>query len=113
MPETRTNALAIRTEPARVWTIGVLQGSINFFVQSATWSVDVAQRFAVALAALMGPAVLAAYIFAAWSLASNLGWTASFPYSSGPLSNWLIWTGIAIAVHVAADVLQRHTRTDK
>jgi hypothetical protein len=113
MPETRNNAVAIRTEPARIWTIGVLQGSINFFAQTAAWSVDVAQRFAALLSAVMGPAVLVAYVFAAWSLASNLGWTGSFPYSSGPLSNWLIWTGIAIAVHVAADILRRHTRTEK
>jgi hypothetical protein len=113
MPETRTHALAIRIEPARVWTVGVLQGTVNFFADTSTWAVDVAQRFASVLAAVMGPAVFAAYIFATWSLAANLAWTDSFPYTAGPLSNWLIWAGIAIAVHVAAYVLRRHTRTDK
>jgi hypothetical protein len=113
MPEPIINALAIRTEPARLWTAGLLQGTVNFFIQCATWAREFSLRFATLLAVVMGPAVLAAYILASWSLAANLGWTGSFPYAAGPLSNWLIWAGIAIAVHVAATVLRRATRAEK
>ncbi|HEX4770171.1 MAG TPA: hypothetical protein VH351_05030 [Bryobacteraceae bacterium] len=76
------------------------------------WAVDTAQHFGLLLSVLMAPAVFAAYTFAAWSLAANLGWTNTFPYGSGPLSNWLIWAGFAIAVHLAAQVLRRHIGSD-
>jgi hypothetical protein len=113
MSETRTSALAIRIEPARIWTAGILQGTANFFVQCGTWAVEFSLRFATLLAAVMGPAVLAAYVFASWSLAANLGWTGSFPFAAGPLSNWLVWAGIAIAVHAAVAVLRRAVRAEK
>ena len=58
----------------------------------------------------MGPAVFSAYAFALWSLANNLGWTDTFVFAAGPLSNWLIWLGIAILVNLAASVLRRHTQ---
>lgn len=60
----------------------------------------------------MGPAVFSAYAFAFWSLAANLGWTDTFLFASGPLSNWLVWLGIAILINLAASVLRRHTEAD-
>ncbi len=113
MWEPRINALAIRTEPARAWTAGLLQATSNLFVRTGAWAVDTAQQFGSVLSALMAPAVFSAYSFAAWSLAAGLGWTSTFPYTQGPLSNWLIWAGIAIAVHLASQVLRRHFRTEK
>lgn len=61
----------------------------------------------------MGPAVFCVYAFAVWSLAANLGWTDTFVFPSGPLSNWLIWIGIAILVSLAAGVLKRHAQSEK
>lgn len=113
MSEPRISAIAVRTEPARAWTVGVFQAGVNLGTRAGTWAVDVAQQFGSLLSALMGPAVLAGYSFAVWSLAANLGFTNTFPYAAGPLSNWLIWAGIAIAVHVAASVLQRHIAVEK
>lgn len=113
MFETPVSAVAIIAEPARAWTAGVLQAGANAGVRTATWFVDVAQQFGSLLSAIMGPAVLAAYSFAVWSLAANLGWTDTFPYSAGPLSNWLIWAGMAIAIHCAASVLRRHIRIER
>jgi hypothetical protein len=113
MSESRTTALAVRTEPARVWTAGVLQAATNSFVRAGAWAVDTAQQFGSLLSALMGPAVFSAYAVATWSLAANLGWTGTFPYTTGALSNWLIWAGIAAAVHLAAQILRRHTRSEK
>lgn len=113
MSESRISAVAIIYQPARAWTAGVLQASATAGTRTAAWAVDVAQQFGSLLAAVMGPAVLAAYSFAIWSLASNLGWTGTFPYTAGPLSNWLIWAGIAIALHAATAVLHRHVRIEK
>lgn len=113
MPEPRIAAIAVVSEPARAWTLNLVQASIHAGTRAATWAVDVAQQFGSVLSAIMGPAILAGYSFAVWSLAANLGFTDTFPYGSGPLSNWLIWAGIAIALHVAASVLQRRVRVEK
>lgn len=107
MSQTRTNALAIRIEPARLWTAELINTTVTSAQGAGMWAVDTAQQFGSLLSALMAPAVLSTYAFATWSLASNLGWTSSFPFSSGPFSNWLIWAGIAVSVHVAAHVLHR------
>ncbi|HLH01172.1 MAG TPA: hypothetical protein VKX25_00250 [Bryobacteraceae bacterium] len=73
------------------------------------WATDTAQEFATLLSALMGPAVFSAYALALWSLASSLGWTNSFLFASGPLSNWLVWSAIAVAIHAAAVILDRRS----
>ncbi|MGA8029677.1 MAG: hypothetical protein WB992_21245 [Bryobacteraceae bacterium] len=112
MPEPRTTAVAVRNEP-RVWMITVLQTAGTVLGRTAAWAGDTAQEFGAVLAALMGPAVFSAYALAFWSLAANLGWTNTFLFSTGPLSNWLLWLGFAIVVNLAASVLKRHSRTEK
>jgi len=113
MSEPLITAVAIRTEPVRVWSISLAQMVGSGFARTGIWAADTAQNFGTLLSALMGPAVFCAYAFAFWSLAANLGWTDTFPYASGPLSNWLMWLGISVLVHVASGVLKRHTRTEK
>ncbi len=108
MPEPRTTAIAITTESPRA--NGLLQISGNFLARTGTWATDTAQEFGALVAALMGPAVFSGYAFAVWSLAANLGWTNTFLFTSGPLSNWLVWLTIAIMVNLAASILRRHTR---
>jgi hypothetical protein len=76
------------------------------------WAGDTAQQFGVLVAVLMGPAVFSAYAFAAWALAANLGWTDSFIFTTGALSNWIIWMGMAILVNTAAAILKKHTQAD-
>jgi len=112
MSETRTTAIAVRTEPARVWVAGTLQSSVDVLGRAGAWAADTAQQFGALLAALMGPALVAVYAFALWSLADNLGWTDSFVFRSGPLSNWLVWMSFAILISLAASILRRHTRTE-
>jgi len=113
MPETRTTAIAIRTEPARTWVLNAAQGASGLIDRAGVWAGDTAQQFGVMLSVLMAPAVFSAYAFAVWSLAGNLGWTDSFVFPTGPLSNWLIWLGLAILVNLAANVLKRCTRGEK
>jgi hypothetical protein len=113
MPESRTSAIAVRTEPARTWAIGALQNTANGLSRVEIWAAETAQKFGGLLSALMGPAVFSAYAFAFWSLAANFGWTDSFVFSAGPLSNWLVWLAIAILVHVASSILKRHSQYEQ
>ncbi len=112
MVEPQDTALVVRVEPVRAWSNTVLQTANGALSKAGFLAVDTAQRFASVVSALMGPAIFLAYSLAAWSLAANMGWTGSFLYSEGPLSNWLVWLGIAVLVHVAADVLKRRTRQE-
>jgi hypothetical protein len=107
MPEPRTTAIAITTDSPRA--AGLLQSSQTVLARAGAWATDTAQEFGALVAALMGPAVLAGYALAAWSLSSNLGWTSTFLFTSGPLSNWIVWLTIAVLVNVAASILRRHT----
>jgi hypothetical protein len=111
MPETRSTAIAIRTEATR--TDAVLQSTTTVLSRAAVWAGDTAQKFGALLSALMGPAVFSAYAFAGWSLAADLGWTNTFVFATGPLSNWLVWLGIAILVTLASSVLRRHTTLEQ
>jgi hypothetical protein len=61
----------------------------------------------------MAPAVFLAYAVAIWALAADLGWTDTFMFTTGALSNWLIWLGVAILVHTAASILKKHTRVER
>ncbi len=110
MVEPRETAAAIRVEPVRVWSSSVLQAGSAVLTRAGSLAGETAQRFALGVASLMGPAIFLAYSVAAWSLASGMGWTGTFLYSEGPLSNWLVWLGIAILVHVAASLLRRRTQ---
>lgn len=112
MPESRTSVVAIRTEPARAWAIGAWQSSDTALGRAGVWAGETAQKFGTLLSALMAPAVFSAYAFAFWSLAANLGWTDTFVFSAGPLSNWLVWLAIAILVNVASSILKRHTQLE-
>ncbi len=108
MPETPTNAIAITAETPH--TAEFIQANTHVLARVGVWATDTAQEFGALVAALMGPAVFSAYAVAAWSLASNLGWTDTFFFSSGPLSNWLVWLFIAIVTNLAASILRRRTR---
>lgn len=112
MSETRSTAIAVRTEPARAWMAATLESSVDVLGRAGSWAADTAQQFGALLAALMGPAVFSVYAFAFWSLCANLGWTDTFVFRTGPLSNWLVWMGFAILISLAASILRRHTRNE-
>ena len=111
--EPRSTAVAIRAENSRSWPTAVLQGSVFVLERAGVWAADTAQQFGAMVAALMGPAVLSVYAFVAWCLAANLGWTDTFVFKTGPLSNWMIWMGVAVLVSLAANVLRKRSRTDE
>jgi hypothetical protein len=107
MAQQRSGVKADRLNPAVAWTAAFGQAAGSVFTKTGAWAVTTAQRSAAVLAVLMGPAILSVYAFAFWSLTSEMGWTDSFPFSSGPLSNWIIWAGLAAAVHSASAILRK------
>lgn len=113
MSNCETNVLpAVQQEPARSWLVGTVGKSlVKAGLRSASWAADTAQKFAALLADLLGPAVFLVYAMAAWSLTASLGWQDNFLFSTGPLSNWLIWLGLAILLSFAAGILKRRTQS--
>ncbi len=111
--EQRSSVVAIRTENSRSWSTVVLQGSSLVLERMGAWAADTAQQFGAMVAALMGPAVLSVYAFVAWSLAANLGWTDTFVFKTGPLSNWMIWMGMAVLVSLAASILRKRSKVEE
>jgi hypothetical protein len=59
------------------------------------------------------PIVLSAYVFAVWSLTANIGITHAFLWSTGPLSNWLIWLSLAVLLSRLASNFRRTERTHR
>ncbi len=112
MIEPRATAVTIQREPVPVPAITLVQATMLAVRRVGTWAGDTAQQFAMLVAVLMGPAVFSAYAFAAWALGANLGWTDTFLFTSGALSNWLVWLLIAVSVNTAAAVLKRRTRVE-
>jgi hypothetical protein len=112
MSEIRTSGIAVRTEPFRAWVGAGAQSALDALGEAGKWFGDTAQNFASLLSDLMGPAVFTAYSLTGWNLASNLGWTGPFLFSTGPLSNWLVWLGFAVTLNVAASILKRRTQAE-
>ncbi len=113
MTEPQLTAVAIQPESTRTPAFNFIQSSTLVVERVGAWAGDTAQQFGVLVAVLMAPAVFSVYAFAVWALASNLGFTDTFIFTSGALSNWLIWLALAVMVHMAATVLKRHTRLDR
>lgn len=112
MIEPQATAVTIEQQPSRAGVFGLVQATTLAVGRVGEWAGDTAQQFGLLVSVLMGPAVFSAYAFAIWALAANLGWTDSFVFSTGALSNWIIWLGMAVLVHTAAGVLRKHTRAD-
>ena len=102
-----------RTELFRGWSVSALHATAQGLSQAGVWAADTAQHFGAVVSALMGPAVFSAYAFTAWSLAANLGWTDSFLFTSGPLSNWFVWLGIAVLTNAASGILRKRTQSEE
>jgi hypothetical protein len=107
MSEQRIVVKVDRLHPVVAWMVAFTQALGNTLESAGAWAAATAQQCGTIVAVLMGPAVLSVYAFAVWSLTSEMGWTESFPFTSGPLSNWIIWAGLAAAIHSASIILRR------
>ena len=107
MAQTRIVVKADRLHPLVSWTAAFSQSIGQGISRAGQWAGSTAQRGASVVAALLGPAILSLYMVAVWSLTSEMGWTDSFPFTSGAFSNWMVWTGLAVSLHAASVVLNR------
>jgi hypothetical protein len=112
MSEPRTVVKVEHVHPVANWMAAFSQAGATGLSRTGAWAANTAQQFGSIVAVLMGPAILSVYAFALWSLTSELNLTDSFPFSVGPLSNWIIWLSLAILFHLAAHILRRQMNRD-
>ena len=68
---------------------------------------DLRDQVALIVLMITGPTLLSTYVFAVWCLTANMHLTNSFPWSAGPLSNWMIWLCLALLLNVVAKNLHK------
>jgi hypothetical protein len=68
------------------------------------------RHVALAAAALLSPAILTAYVFGAWRLGSDLGFTGQFPIPRGVFSHWQAWIALGAGLNIAALALNGYGR---
>lgn len=107
MAEPQIIAVAERTATLTHWISSLTQAASVGFGRAGAWATRTALTFGSVVSALMGPAIVSVYVMALWSLTANIGWTGAFMVTSGPLSNWMVWLGIALLLHGAASILKR------
>jgi len=57
------------------------------------------------LVALVTPSALIALAMGLWRLTADLGWTETFPITTGFFSHWHVWIALAIALKFGAAAL--------
>ena len=81
---------------------------LNQIPESGTQELPYQIEVLARTSAMLGTASL--YATALWALTSYLGLTKCFPWSDGPLSNWMIWLGLALTWNfLAANVYRMRT----
>jgi hypothetical protein len=70
------------------------------------------QQVALAVAALITPAALVAFVFAFWRLTADLKIVGAFPIAGGFFSHWQIWLAAAAVLEFLALLLSRYGKTD-
>jgi hypothetical protein len=71
------------------------------------------QRAALALASLLIPAAVTAWVLAFWRLTTDFKATGAFPITSGLFSHWLVWLAGAAALQVASFLLNRYGNSQR
>jgi hypothetical protein len=110
MPESQVVAVAEQTPATTTWTSALAQASAGFLSRTGEWATSTSQKFGGVVSTLLNPAIVSVYVLALWSLTADIGWTGAFMVTSGPFSNWMVWLGIAVVLHVAASILKRQAR---
>jgi hypothetical protein len=67
------------------------------------------RHVALAVAALMAPSALMAYVLGFWRLAADMGMTGAFGFT-GVFSHWQLWIALAVALQLGAVALTRYGR---
>lgn len=64
--------------------------------------------FEMAMFVVTGPTLLCAYVLVVWALTANVNLTTTFPWSKGPLSNWMIWLVLASTLRALTSKMRAH-----
>lgn len=65
---------------------------------------------ALAIASLVTPATLLAFVLAFWRMSADLGFTSAFPITDGLFSHWQVWLAIAVCTQFFTTALNRYGR---
>ena len=68
------------------------------------------RRAALAFAALLAPAVLAAYVLGIWRLSTDAGFMGDFEIKEGIFSHWQVWFAIAGGLPFASAAIRRRLK---
>jgi ABC-type nickel/cobalt efflux system permease component RcnA len=69
------------------------------------------QKAALAVAALLAPICVVAWVLAIWRIGADLGVTGGFAISSGLFSHWQVLIGFALLLQFAFVWLNRYGRS--
>jgi hypothetical protein len=69
------------------------------------------RHVALALAALLIPAAVMAYVLVVWRLAADLAIAGQFPISNGLFSHWQVWLTLAASLQLCATGLNRYGKS--
>jgi hypothetical protein len=70
------------------------------------------QHVALALASLLTPASVMAFVLAFWRVAADLNATGKFPIPDGLFSHWQVWLTLAGSLQFCATLLNRYGKPD-
>ena len=59
------------------------------------------------IGALFTPVAVILFAFAVWALLYELDAASIFPYTTGPLSHWMVWCAMALGVRGGAAAIER------
>ncbi len=68
------------------------------------------RQLALAIAALLTPATLMAWVLGFWKLASDMGLAGEFAISHGIFSHYQVWLPLAVVLQIAIFSLNRYGR---
>jgi hypothetical protein len=75
-----------------------LQAFVKRTLKSSEQAADV-------LLALVTPAAAVTLVMGLWRLTSDVGWTETFPITTGFFSHWLVWIALAIGLRFGASAM--------
>jgi hypothetical protein len=68
------------------------------------------RHIALALASLLTPITLLAFVLGGWRLLSDLGATTAFPITQGAFSHWQVWLALGGVTQTISVLLNRYGR---
>lgn len=79
-----------------------LGARLQIFVKRALKS---SEQAADVLVALVIPAAAVTLVMGLWRLTADVGWTETFPITTGFFSHWLVWIALAIGLRFSASAM--------